>query len=92
VLSGAKRVVKFDSASGRKGWLAKLATSGVDLGDRDTDYIKEYRDAILNGQTVITVWARDPELKDRARQILKAGGASFITFFGPFATEVPDVQ
>jgi hypothetical protein len=57
VLSGDEGVAKFDSAYGRRGLLAKLATSGVDMGDRDTDYIKEFRDAILNGQTVIIVMA-----------------------------------
>ena len=58
------------------------------MGDRDTDYIKRYRTAVRNGQTVIAVAAKDDETRDRARQILKTHGARFITFFGRFVTQV----
>jgi hypothetical protein len=30
-----------------------MLTSGVDMGDRDTEYFKQYRRALLDGQTVI---------------------------------------
>jgi hypothetical protein len=50
VLSGMEDAAKLDAACGKKGFFAKLATAGVDLGDRDTDYIKQYRRAVLNGQ------------------------------------------
>ena len=63
-------------------------TSGVDMGDRDTDYIKQYRRALLNGRPVIAVVAKDDDDRNKARQILKTRGARFITFFGRFVTEV----
>jgi hypothetical protein len=85
-----KDAAKLDAASGKKGLFAKLATAGVDMGDRDTDYIKRYRRAVLNGRTVIAVAAKNDDARDRARQILKARGARFITFFGRFVTQVPE--
>ena len=58
------------------------------MGDRDTDYLKQYRGALLNGRTVIGVVAKDDEARNNARKILKQRGARFITFFGRFVTEV----
>jgi hypothetical protein len=91
VFMGAEGVAKLDSASGEKGFLAKLTTSGIDMGDRDSDYIKQYRNAVLKGKAVIAVATKNQEAKDRAKQILKAGGGSFITFFGRFSTELLDL-
>ena len=88
VLSGMEDAAKLDAASGKKGFFAKLATAGVDMGGRDTDYIKQYRRAVLNGRTIIAVAAKDNDARDRARQILRARGARFITFFGRFVTQV----
>ena len=88
VLSGINDAAKLDAASGKKGFFAKLATAGVDMGDRDIDYIKQYRRAVLNGRTVIAVAAKDNDARDKARQILRAHGARFITFFGRFVTQV----
>jgi hypothetical protein len=88
VLTGKEDAAKFDAACGKKGFVAKLATAGVDLGDRDTDYLKRYRRAVLNGRTVIAVAAKDDDALDKARQVLEARGARFITFFGRFVTQV----
>jgi hypothetical protein len=84
VLKGMEDAAKLDAASGQNG----LLTSGVDMGDRDTDYIKQYRRALLNGRPVIAVVAKDDDDRNKARQILKTRGARFITFFGRFVTEV----
>jgi hypothetical protein len=88
VLAGKEDAAKFDAACGKKGFVAKLATAGVDLGDRDTDYLKRYRRAVLNGRTVIAVAAKDDDARDKAKQILETHGARFITFFGRFVTQV----
>jgi hypothetical protein len=88
VLTGKEEAAKFDAACGKKGFVAKLAAAGVDLGDRDTDYLKRYRRAVLNGRTVIAVAAKDDDALDKARQVLEARGARFITFFGRFVTQV----
>jgi hypothetical protein len=76
------------AATGKKGFFAKMLTSGVDMGDRDTEYFKQYRKALLEGHTVIGVEAKNDETRDEVKQILKTHGARFITFFGRFVTEV----
>jgi hypothetical protein len=87
VLAELEDAAKLAAASGKKGLLAKLVT-GIDIGDRDTDYIKQYRRAVLNGRTVIAVMAKNDEARKKARKILKARGARFIAFFGEFGTEL----
>jgi hypothetical protein len=48
----------------------------------NTDYLKQYRRALLNGRSVIGVVAKDDEARDIARKTLKQRGARFITFSG----------
>ena len=88
VLTGTADAGKLDAATGKKGFFAKMLASGVDMGDRDTEYLKQYRRALLDGQTVIGVGAKNDATRDQVRQILKTHGAHFITFFGWFVTEV----
>jgi hypothetical protein len=87
-LSGTEGGAKLDAAAGKKGLFAKLATTGVDAGDSDTNYLTKYRRALLNGRAVLAVVANNDETRQIARRILKAGRARFITFFGRFATEL----
>jgi hypothetical protein len=88
VLTGIEDAEKLDAAAGKQGFFSKLLTAGVEMGDRDTDYLKQYRRALLNGRTVIGVVAKDNEARNNARKILKQRGARFIIFFGQFVTEV----
>ena len=88
LLTGEPGAEKLDAATGKKGVFAKMLTSGIDMGDRDTEYFKEYRQALLEGHTIIGVEVKSDETRDKVRQILKAHGAHFITFFGRFVTEV----
>ena len=88
LLRGKPDAEKLDAATGKKGVFAKMLTSGIDMGDRDTDYFKEYRRALLDGYTMIGVEVKSDETRDEVRRILKTHGARFITFFGRFVTEV----
>jgi hypothetical protein len=88
VLTGIEDAEKLGSADGEQGFFSKLLTAGVEMGDRDTGYLKQYRRALLNGRTVIGVVAKDDEARNNVRKILKARGARFITFFGRFVTEI----
>jgi hypothetical protein len=90
VLTGMEDAAKLAAACGKKGFFAKLATAGLDMGDRDTAYIQRYRKAVLNVRAVIAVAAKGDGARKRARQILKVRGARFITFFGRFVTQVPE--
>jgi hypothetical protein len=88
VLTGRDDAEKLNAATGKEGFFAKMLTSGVDMGDRDTKYIEQYRNALLDGRTVIGVLAKSDEARDKIRNILKGHGGRFITFFGTFVTEV----
>jgi hypothetical protein len=88
ILTGTEDAEKLKAATGKKGFFAKMLTSGVDMGDRDTGYLEEYRKALLAGHAVVGVVAKSDEARNNARQLLKERGARFITFFGRFVTEV----
>ena len=90
ILVGPEDARKLDAATGAKGIFAKILTTGLDMGDRDTDYIKKYRRALINGRTVIGVAVKNEDMRTKARQTLKAAHARFITFFGQFVTELLD--
>jgi hypothetical protein len=88
VLTGPEEAEKLAAATGKKGFFVKMLTSGVEMGDRDTEYFEQYRKALLDGRTAVGVVAKNDETRNNVRQILKAHGAYFITFFGQFVTEV----
>ena len=88
ILTGTADAEKLDAATGKKGFFAKMVTSGIDMGDRDSEYFKQYRNALLEGRSVLGVVAKNEQTRNTARQILKERGATFITFFGRFVTEV----
>jgi hypothetical protein len=88
LLVGKTDAEKLGAATGKKRFFAKMVTSGIDLGDRDKDYLEQYRRALLEARSVLGVVAKDDETRKKARQILKTGGARFIAFFGPLVTEV----
>ena len=88
LLTGTVDAEKLDAPTGKKGFFAKILTSGIDMGDRDTEYLKQYRKALLEGHTIIGIGAKNDETRDQVRQILKAHGARFVILFGRFATEV----
>jgi hypothetical protein len=87
VLSGRNDAHKLDAASGRQGWLTKLAKIGPGFGDLDGGNLKKYADALQHGQTVIaivsTVGSRRREIAD----LLKQHGATFINSYGMFSIE-----
>jgi hypothetical protein len=80
LLTGEADAEKLDAATGKKGFFAKVLSSGVDMGDGDTEYFKQHRRAMLEGHMVIGVEAKKDETRDEVRQILKTHGARFITF------------
>ena len=88
LLAGQADAEKLDAATGRKGFFAKVLASGIDMGDRDTEYFKQYRKALMEGHAVIGVEAKSDQTRDEVRAILKSHSAQFITFFGRFVTEV----
>jgi hypothetical protein len=90
ILVGPEDARKLDAATGAEGIFAKIVTTGIDMGDKDTDYIKKYRRALINGRALIGVAVKNEDMRTKARQTLKGAHARFITFFGRFVTELLD--
>ncbi|HYY29776.1 MAG TPA: hypothetical protein VE860_17675 [Chthoniobacterales bacterium] len=88
ILVGPEDARKLDAATGMKGIFAKILATGIDMGDKDSDYIKKYRRALVNGRVVVGVAVKNEDMRTKARGILRAAHARFITFFGQFVTEL----
>lgn len=87
VLSGPDDAHKLDAASGRQGWLAKVAQMGPGFGDLDSGNMKDYTDALQHGETVIAVVAVLGSKRREIADLLKQHGAKFINSYGMFSIE-----
>ncbi len=87
ILSGQKDAPKLDAASGKQGWLAKLAQIGPEFGDLDAGNLKDYAEALRNDETVIAVTAMPGSKRREIADLLKQHGAKFINSYGLFTIE-----
>jgi hypothetical protein len=87
ILSGRKDAHKLDVASGRQGWLAKLAQIGPGFGDLDAGNMKDYAEALRHNETVIAVVARLGSKRREIADLLKQHGAKLINSYGMFSIE-----
>ena len=87
ILSGQEDAYKLDAASGRQGWLTKLAQIGPGFGDLDAGNLTKYADALQHGQTVIAVVATLGSKRREIADLLKRHGATFINSYGMFSIE-----
>jgi hypothetical protein len=87
VLSGRKDAHKLDAASGKQGWFAKLTHIGPDFGDLDAGHLKDYAEALRNGETVIAVTAKLGDKRREIAELLKSHGAKLINSYGLFSIE-----
>ena len=87
VLSGRSDAHKLDAASGREGWLAKLAQIGPGFGDLDSGNLKDYAEALRQNETVIAVVATPGSKRREIADLLKQHGAKFINSYGMFSIE-----
>jgi hypothetical protein len=87
VLSGRKDASKLDAASGNQGWFAKLTLIGPDFGDLDAGRLKDYAEALRNGETVIAVTAKLGNKRREIAELLKSHGAKLINSYGLFSVE-----
>ena len=81
---------KLNSGSGETGLLAKLATYGPEKRDRDNEYVKQYRQALLDGKLVLAIADKGEQLRDHVRHILKSQRAHSLVLFDGFIMEVLD--
>jgi hypothetical protein len=87
VLSGRRGAHKLDAASGRHGWLAKLAQIGPGFGDLDASNMRAYAEALRHNETVIAVVATLGSKRREIANLLKQYGAKLINSYGMFSIE-----
>jgi hypothetical protein len=87
VLSGPEDAHKLDAASGKQGWLAKLAQIGPEFGDLDAGHMKEYAEALRRHNRVIAVVATLGSKRREIADLLKPHGAKLINSYGLFSIE-----
>ena len=87
ILSGRKDAHKLDAASGRHGWLTKLAQIGAGLGDLGAGNMKDYAEALRNNETVIAISAKLGDKRREIADLLKQYSAKFINSYGMFSIE-----
>jgi hypothetical protein len=87
ILSGQKDAHKLDAASGKQGWLAKLAQIGPEFGDLDAGNLKDYAKALRNNETVVAVSATPGSKRRETADLLKQRGAKLINSYGLFSIE-----
>ncbi|MBV9876188.1 MAG: hypothetical protein JO025_15785 [Verrucomicrobia bacterium] len=87
VLSGPDDAHKLDAASGKQGWLAKLAQIGPGFGDLDDGNLKDYAEALRRDESVIAVVATLGSKRREIADLLKQHGAKFINSYGMFSIE-----
>jgi len=87
VLGGRKMQTNWIRASGKHGWLTKLAQIGPSFGDLDAHHLRNYAKALEEDQTVIAVLAETGEKRREIADLLKRYGASYINSYGRFSIE-----
>jgi hypothetical protein len=87
ILSGREDAHKLDAASGKQGWLAKLAQIGPEFGDLDAGNMKDYADALRHNNRVIAVVATLGSKRREIADLLKQHGAKLINSYGMFSIE-----
>ena len=87
ILSGREDAHKLDAASGKQGWLAKLAQIGPEFGDLDAGNMKNYADALRHNNRVIAVVATLGSKRREIADLLKQHGAKLINSYGMFSIE-----
>ncbi len=87
LLAGPTDAEKLDASIGKEGLVAKLASTGADFGDKDTVYLKKYRQALQENQAVVAVVAKKGKTREELAEILKVHGCAFINSFGRFIIE-----
>ena len=80
----AERIDSLGKMSGpwRKLWRAVQFTQADQMVD-----LVMYEAALRDGRAVVTVHARRPEDRERAKRVLAAAGAHFMNYFGRLSTE-----
>ena len=89
VLTGEEGARRIDVTGEEHGPLARFVRSFQKLlGDYEPVHVRRHEREFLAGHYGIGVTAKEPEAREKARQILKSHNGHFINFYGQWAMEV----
>jgi hypothetical protein len=84
VLYGEEGMRRLDPTGEEHGLLARFQRAAVQWNEEDK-YLRQHVKDIRAGHFVIMVLAKEPEKREKVREILKSHGGHFIKFFGNWA-------
>ena len=89
VLTGEEGAHRIDVTGGEHGQLARLVRSFQKLlGNYEPKHVRRHEQELLAGHFGIGVTAKEPEAREKVREILKSHNGHFINFYGQWAMEV----
>jgi hypothetical protein len=89
-LYGEEGLRRLDPAGEKHGVLARLLRAAFQWNEEDK-YLRQHVEDIRAGHFVIMVLAKEPEKREKVREILKSHGGHFIKFFGTWAIQSLDI-
>jgi MoaF-like len=90
VLYGEEGLRRLDPTGKEQGFLARVQRAAFHWHEEDK-YLRQHVEDILAGRFVIMVLAKEPENREKVREILKSHGGHFIKFFGNWAIQSLDI-
>jgi hypothetical protein len=90
VLYGEEGIRRIDPTGKEQGLLARLQRAAFHWNEEDK-YLRQHVEDIRAGHFVIMVLAKEPEKREKVRDILKSHGGHFIKFFGNWAIQSLDI-
>jgi hypothetical protein len=89
ILYGEEGMLRLDPTGEKHGVLARVLRTAFQWNEEDK-YLRQHVEDLLAGHFVIMVLAKEPEKREKVREILKSHGGHFIKFFGNWAIQSLD--
>lgn len=87
VLSGEEGAHRIDPTGEEHGALGRFVRWLDKAGDMEPEHVKRHEQEMLAGHFGIGVSAKEPEAREKVREILKSHNGHFINFYGQWAIE-----
>lgn len=90
ILYGEEGLRRLDSTGVEHGLLARVQRTAFHWHEEGR-YLRQHVEDVQAGHFVIMVLAKEPEKREKVREILKSYGGHFIKFFGNWAIQALDM-
>ena len=91
ILYGEEGLRRLDPTGEVHGVLSRVLRAAFQWNEEDK-YLRQHVEDIRAGHFVIMVLAKEPEKREKVREILKSHGGHFIKFFGNWAIRSLDIR